>query len=193
MSAMEALLAIVESCPEISSLSFHFYTPHLNVKEKPGVCTSSDLVHHNPISNIITLYRPSITWRTLTYLPEHYSRLGEVMSILSKIKTGNKIFHLPMMDFDCSPSQENLDKVTAFLRQVGQTKGVILSSGRSFHFYGTALSSNEDYLKFLGECLLFSGFTDERYIGHRLIDGCGILRISAGGIRQKTPTVVAIL
>jgi hypothetical protein len=38
-----------------------------------------------------------------------------------------------------------------------------------------------------------SGFADDRYIGHQLVDGYCVLRLSSGKLKNHTPTVVAEL
>lgn len=127
-------------------------------------------------------------------IPRFYSDSEEeVLAVSSKVRIGQKIFHIPMMDFRCDPSPENLSRLKMLLVRIGQSKGVILLSGRSYHFYGAELLNQKDYSPFLGNCGLLKGFVDERYIPHRLIDGCCILRILAGGIRTEIPKVVAIL
>ncbi|PIR01729.1 MAG: hypothetical protein COY73_03615 [Candidatus Nealsonbacteria bacterium CG_4_10_14_0_8_um_filter_37_14] len=96
------------------------------------------------------------------------------------------------MDFSCNESTESVGKIEWFLKEIGHQSGAILASGRSYHYYGAGLLDEMGWLEFLGKCLL-SGLVDERYIGHRLLDHCGILRLSACPLRPKIPTVVSIL
>lgn len=97
-----------------------------------------------------------------------------------------------MMDFNCKISSDNLKKIKKFLKRIGQ-KGIVLISGKSYHYYGIKLLSEKDYFIFLGKCLLFSGYADSRFIGHRLIDSYTSLRISKDIKHPKVPKVVAIL
>jgi hypothetical protein len=106
---------------------------------------------------------------------------------------GGQVRHIPMMDFRCRPTVANLRKIKKALELVGQRKGVILNSGKSFHFYGLQLLSEDMWRRFLGKCLLLSPITDGRYIGHRLIDGACSLRISPDERKIRGPEVVDIL
>jgi hypothetical protein len=94
-----------------------------------------------------------------------------------------------LIDFDCEINFGNLQMIKDFFRQtIGQ--GIILESGRSYHGYGMELLSEKEMLTFFGQCLLFSGFIDERCIGHRLIDMEMCLRITANHLRPEIPKVI---
>jgi hypothetical protein len=112
-------------------------------------------------------------------------------SSVSVVDQGSR--HIPMMDFKCSPSTKNLEVLMLLLRKIGQRKGYLLESGRSFHYYGMELLAEEEWRVFLGKCLLMSGYVDDRYVGHQLVDGYCVLRLSAGKLRARVPTVVAEL
>lgn len=122
-------------------------------------------------------------------------RLGSnnVLGVCSKVKLINgSIFHIPMIDFNIEPSKENLKTVKNALRRIGQEQGVILNSGRSYHFYGLAPINENDWRSFLGQCLLFSPIVDARYIAHRLIDGECVLRLSPSIKKPKGPEVIDV-
>jgi len=112
-----------------------------------------------------------------------------VLGVLSRVRTGRNRAHIPMMDFDERKCEGRWDIIESFFRGIGQ-EGVILHSGRAYHFYGVHLLQEKDWLNFLGKCIL-SDLVDDRYIGHRLLDGCGTLRISACPLRPKVPTVIS--
>ncbi len=61
---------------------------------------------------------------------------------------------MPMMDSLCRPSKRNQDLLTHLLRGVGQTRGFVLDSGRSYHYYGVEILSEGAWRRFLGKCLL---------------------------------------
>lgn len=98
--------------------------------------------------------------------------------------------HLPMMDFRCEPSPNGQKLVGSSMRRLGQAKGVILESGRSYHFYGFDLLTEECWLEFMYRSLLLTPFTDPRYIGHRLLGGAARLRVTSSSGKPVTPTVV---
>lgn len=66
-------------------------------------------------------------------------------------------------------------------------------SGRSYHYYGLEPISEREWSEFLGHCSLFRGYTDNRFVGHRLIDGYASLRISQDINSGQVPKVVVVL
>ncbi|MFX0139767.1 MAG: hypothetical protein ACFFDN_39370 [Candidatus Hodarchaeota archaeon] len=120
--------------------------------------------------------------------------LNKVLGFCSKVKLNDgSTCHIPMIDFSIEPSKRNLRIVKDALKQIGQEKGLILDSGRSYHFYGLVLIDEKNWRSFLGLCLLLSPFIDARYIAHRLIDGECVLRLSASKEKPKEPEVTDIL
>jgi len=101
--------------------------------------------------------------------------------------------HIPMMDFMCPPSYENQQALSGLLRELNHGRGFLLESGRSYHYYGLQILDERQWHVFLGKCLLMSGFVDDRYVGHQLVDGHCVLRLSAGQLKAKIPTVIAEL
>jgi len=196
MTASEVLAEILRIHPEIESLLFHTYIPHLNKKElnKNHHFDLWELLWHTPPQQLLKLKRNEIAPENLN---RFISSVGKhkVLAIMSEVKIKEDFFHIPMMDFDCQEKPENMEKIEEFLYRYAWKPGVILSSGRSYHYYGAVLIPEKEQFRFLGRCILFTGYTDERYIGHRLIDGHGTLRITGTetGIRPKTPTVVSVL
>jgi hypothetical protein len=105
----------------------------------------------------------------------------------------NAIRHIPLIDFRCGKSAANLKTLNHLFRQMGQRRGVLLDSGRSYHFYGLDLLDEREWLAFMGRCLLLTPLVDTRYIAHRLIDDYGRLRISTSRNKPKLPVVVDTL
>ena len=101
--------------------------------------------------------------------------------------------HIPLMDFNCPVNQKNLDLIRTMLEELGQSQGVILESGRSYHFYGFELLSDVEWIKFLGAALLLAPFIDSRYIGHRLMGGMSVLRLTPAPKTGFVPHVVAVM
>jgi len=122
------------------------------------------------------------------------SKNNVVFAVCSKCQLADgSIVHIPMMDFRCKPSPENLQTVKSSLRGAGQKKGYVLESGRSYHYYGLDLMDEKSWIQFMGKCLLLSPLVDSRYIAHRLIEGTCALRVSTSERHPKRPTVVASL
>ena len=71
--------------------------------------------------------------------------------------------------------------------------GALLSSGKSYHFYGANLLTDEDLRIFLGRALLFAPITDKTWIAHQLIEGSCALRISSRKDYGGPPKIIAII
>lgn len=122
----------------------------------------------------------------------------EELALHSKIKIGNRYYHLPMIDFSCSSNE--LDFAMQELRKVLDPS--IFSgfkyydSGRSMHGYGSCLLSRADWLRFMGAILLVNipdeqYLIDSRWVGHRLIGGYSSLRWTSNTkYYLRTPTLI---
>lgn len=104
--------------------------------------------------------------------------LGLVVSSKVQLRTGS-FAHIPMLDFRCPCSSANAKAVRKILELLGQTCGILVASGRSYHYYGVRLLSASDWIIFMGKALLFAPFVDPRYVAHRLADGECRLKIAA--------------
>jgi hypothetical protein len=105
---------------------------------------------------------------------------------------GQIVRHIPLLDFHCKYSPEATEVVITTLRELNQ-HGVLFSSGKSYHFYGTTLLDEEKLRVFLGRALLFSPITDKTWIAHQLIEGCCALRISSRKDYGGPPKVVSTI
>lgn len=203
MTAPEVVVEIVNMNPGIKSLLFEVYTSTQRLEEESAIRIRTSIermIYHDPPEKKerIWLKREEITLLRLDRITESLAE-ERALSVTSKaeILTGT-IFHIPMMDFRCETSNENLARVEEFLRIIGQ-KGVILVSSKSYHFYGSQLLSPAEWSVFLGRCLLLIDpkdpryiYTDPRYVGHRLIEGYSALRVSKELRRLNLPYVVAV-
>lgn len=95
-----------------------------------------------------------------------------------------------MIDFRVPPGDYGLAAVREAVARMGIKRGAILDSGRSYHFYGFDLLTQKQWWEFMAQCLLLGPLTDVRYIGHRLLEGMGILRLTATPLKPKAPVVV---
>lgn len=198
MTAIEVVCKIIEVHPCISSILFKRYIPPKNLEEEDIIQFSVSIdrmLFHSPPETEQTIWLKGEEM-TSTHLVQIIERLAEkeaiaVTSNLKLLNTDEK-FHIPMIDFNCDISAKNLERIQEFLRKIEQ-RGVVLESGRSYHYYGIDLLSQKDWLLFLGKCLLFLDHIGSRYIGHRLIDGYTSLRISTSQRRPVLPKVVAVV
>ena len=206
MTAVEALVEIIRVNLKRGSSGFkgefvwfYAYAPRKNTQDKETNSLSRLMFHDFSKSMMAGVKSEFIT---VDYLRRwiRFLEKGSVLGIISEIKAARSFeeyysshyYHIPMMDFRCPKGPKNLLRIKKLLRVNGEEEGVILDSGRSYHYYGLNLMSEKGWLRFLGSCLL-SKLVDERYMGHRLIDRCGILRLSACPLRPGIPEVVVVL
>ena len=110
---------------------------------------------------------------------------GEGLLVRSQLHLqSGQVAYLPMLDFSCPCHGENARAIRKLVKLAGSPEGILVRSGRSYHFYGVTLLSEKEWLRFMAMALLFAPVTDARYIAHRLLDGECRLKIvdSDGGM-----------
>jgi hypothetical protein len=121
-------------------------------------------------------------------------RPSEVLGICSRVELQDgTVAHIPMLDFRCDAETTPMDEVLSLLRALGESRGIVLSSGRSFHYYGLRPLSECAWRAFTSRALLAAPIVDSRYVAHRLLEGMATLRLTASGVKPIVPKVVAIL
>jgi len=146
----------------------------------------------SPDEHPIHLSRLDLTHESIEAKSKGLPR-GFVLAFSSRVvlKDGTEA-HIPLMDFRCHPSPQNSTIVRKALVAMGEHSGILVNSGRSYHFYGLRLLSKEAWLRFLAMGMLFSPIVDVRYIAHRLADGACRLRICAGPDKPSVPHVIEV-
>jgi len=199
-SAYVVVADIVRSNPTVESLTLVTYVEGPNWRDLPRKADTPSVelllggLEQDRGERILAKFsRTEVTAENLfasaSKLP-HNKLLGVVSRVLLE---GGGAAHIPMMDFMCVPSAGNLELLVRLLGNLRQGRGFLLESGRSYHYYGFQLLTEEGWRGFLGKCLLMSGYTDDRYIGHQLVDGHCVLRLSSGKSKARLPTVVVEL
>ncbi len=127
------------------------------------------------------------------------SDLGEldprhVWSVNSVVRCCDGIYrHIPMMNFHLEEDATEDDMCKGIEHICFEQKGVLLESGRYYHYYGDFLLDEKGWYKFLGEFLMPCVLVNPRYVGHALNDGYCSLRLTADFIHKpKIPTVIKI-
>jgi hypothetical protein len=199
-SAYDVVAHVVRSNPELESLTLVNYEEGTNWRDLPhlgeGPSLGLLLKGLNQDKGLRVLTKVSRQEASAEHLCDIAQTLGgnRLLGICSAVRlAGGGSAHIPMMDFMCSASTTNLDLLAHLLDDLHQGRGCLLASGRSYHYYGFQLFTEEEWRVFLGKCLLMSGFADDRYIGHQLVDGYCVLRMSSGKSKTLVPEVVAEL
>ena len=122
------------------------------------------------------------------------SSAGTSLIVVSSLCSGmnEQPLHVPMLDFSV-PSGVSQERTALTILNQLSCPGALLSSGRSYHFYGSRLMDNSTMRRFLGEALLFAPITDARWIAHQLIEGACALRLGGSRHTDRAPHVVALL
>jgi hypothetical protein len=198
-TAPNFVLALARMNPQLKSLSFTIYSPTPGVHERLAEATNrsaadivSDFLHHDNSSNkewqvLVSELTNELLNDKIAGLPRKLA-LGLESKCIFQDGSGR---YIPMMDFQPTPSAENLELLKEFFKAIG-CEGVIVDSGASYHFYGFDFLDYAEWLRFMGKCLLVP-WPDPRWIGHSVIAGTGVLRISATERKQKVPSVCEIL
>jgi hypothetical protein len=155
-----------------------------------------EILHHKPQDHISKNFK--LPARRLTSREIHKMRLacgrGVALALTSLCGLSDgETAHIPMVDFRCERSPENLSKLKLFLAAhlALPEGGYIVESERSYHFYGLTLLRGSSWIEFLAKCLLFAPLTDTRYIAHCLLHGRANLRITASERHKHEPQIVA--
>ncbi|MFL6212120.1 MAG: SIR2 family NAD-dependent protein deacylase [Pyrinomonadaceae bacterium] len=200
MKATEALEVLIKQHQEIASFLIIKYKDKLRLRERvhgglvddPALYLSQAAIHNDADDEEKEIPRAALREGFWTRLFKEVQD-DFVLAVSSRVKLKNgKFSHIPLMDFKCAPTSENVDIAKEGFRKIGQTHGVLLNSGKSFHFYGQTLMSEKQWRAFLGHSLLLSDVIDTRYVGHALINNECRLRISTTRLNPFIPTVVDI-
>lgn len=150
--------------------------------------------HKKDPTNVYSLSREEFLNTDL----EEFSRElneNEVLSFVSKVKTYEKTdLHVPMMNFH--PENDfGLDEIKKSLRHIiKDKKGILLDSGRYYHYYGDYLLNQREWETFLGNFLIPFSLVHPGYIGYRLTCGYSTLRLTSNAKHKpQTPKVIGIL
>lgn len=133
------------------------------------------------------------TLEITSYLPDNDGplqiRVHEAMKVVSRVRTKNGIYHIPLLDLDIPIDENGAESAREVFLGLGIQNGAIINSGMSYHGWGLELLSDFEWHRFMAKALLLDRI-DRRWVGHRLLDGQANLRVSEkwGNI----PTVVHV-
>lgn len=125
---------------------------------------------------------------------------GEVyLSLSSRVRGwGTYVAHrqIPLMDFKCVPSDENLSAVKNLLVASGEKRGIILHSGQSYHYYGLMTLSPGEWRVWIKMWLRNTWIwpeADRKFVTKSLEDGFNFLRLTSGVSKPSIPIVVDVI
>lgn len=104
--------------------------------------------------------------------------IGSDVALNSKVVLNNgKVMHIPMLDFKLTSVPENLSIIENILKVLKQ-KGMILNSGKSYHFIGYTLITENELINLLSKFILIHPISDKAWAAHQIIERSASLRIS---------------
>lgn len=116
---------------------------------------------------------------------------GEARGLCSRVTLrGGELAQLPLLDFQCEVREQNLDALMVALELLGQRRGALLVSGRSYHYYGYDPLNQKEWYRFMVRSALLDPLVDVRYVAHCLIDELACLRLDAHAAHPTEPVVV---
>lgn len=119
---------------------------------------------------------------------------GEVRGICSRVTlTDGAGAQLPLLDFQCEVSEANADALVVAMKKLGQKRGALLMSGRSYHYYGYDPLDRVNWHQFMFRAVLLNPLVDVRYVAHCLIEGIACLRLGSASTHPREPTTVRLI
>jgi len=104
--------------------------------------------------------------------------IGPDVAINSKVVLNSgQVMHIPMLDFELTSSPKNLGIIEKILKVLKQ-KGMILNSGKSYHFIGYTFITENELLNLLSKFILIHPISDKAWAAHQIIERSASLRIS---------------
>lgn len=161
-----------------------------NTNNLPGGLLNAATFHQSLVGKIRRVDKASATFSHLTEIADAAQAQGRLLVFVSEIEMADgSSLHIPMLDFHSAFSDHATELVTDVIRTLNLT-GVLLSSGKSYHFYGDQPVTPTRLSELLAKALLFGPIVDRTWIAHQLIEGRCALRISTRADYGGPPTVV---
>ena len=119
---------------------------------------------------------------------------GEVRALCSRVLLRDgTVAQLPLLDFRCAVSPANQEAIALAMKSMGQHRGALLESGRSYHFYGYDPLEPGEWVRFMSRAILLAPLIDVRYLAHCLIEGLACLRVDTHSTHPAEPVVVRLM
>lgn len=147
---------------------------------------------HQPVS-LQDAERVIIDASVASELAKRAAAGSAIVALLSVVEdVDGTVWHLPMLDFSSKSKRAGAAASVVAASRGLDVPGAVVSSGRSFHFYGHSLMTAPEHHAFLCRATFLAPITDGRWIGHQLLEGYSSLRISANteGVLPELLTTV---
>jgi hypothetical protein len=147
------------------------------------------LRHHRGHEELMPVEAPaSATADAVRAQLEKVATNGAMVGLCSRVELrSGRAQHALLVDFRCAHSC--LPRLEEACVRLGYP-GYILRTSASYHFYGSQLVEEAEWITFMATWALLEDLTDVRYIAHCLIERIGCLRVT-GNEAWPEPVVVA--
>jgi hypothetical protein len=192
LTARQVLAQIPARAPQVDRMTTTIYTPTPGIDDRGTGIASSERVREalrhggylQPIEEVPVAELANL-------LP---AGPGRVRGICSRVRLASgDTRHLPMLDFRCAVTDDHTRAILGAVRILGETSGVLLNSGRSYHYYGFAPRDLEAWHRFETHAILLAPLVDVRYIAHSLLEDLACLRLDSHPSHPFEPVVIAVL
>lgn len=198
-TAKRLLTALIRLSPNISAITLTSYKPVSVLAERlsidsslpfaPGLFVREALTHRG-YAKPLDMYPVEVLADTFTNPPID----GFVRGFCSRVQLlDGAEAQLPLLDFQCKMSDENAAALLDAMKLMGQTRGALLTSGRSYHYYGFDPMTLANWRRFMARSVLLAPLVDARYLAHCLVEDLACFRIDARPNQHMEPAVVAVL
>jgi hypothetical protein len=190
----ELIIGLAHTQSEIQAVSLTTYTPGPNLEGATDVAPSPALVRralrHRGYPEALVEVPIAGAAASLMNPPPS----GRVRAICSRVRLrAGATGHIPLLDFRCGVSETAAEAILVGMQQLGETEGVLLESGRSYHYYGLIPRDLGEWRRLMVRSLLLTPWIDARYVAHCLLEDLACLRIDTVSEHPKEPLVVAEL
>jgi hypothetical protein len=110
----------------------------------------------------------------------------QLVSLSSRVRVNGQACHLQLLDLGLAQRPGSADAVRAALDVLG-LHGLLVASGKSYHFYGTFIDAWDAYVDLLARASLLSPLVDSRWALRQIRAGRGVLRVSTNIERDTYP------
>jgi hypothetical protein len=101
----------------------------------------------------------------------------QLVSLSSRVRANGQVGHLQLLDLGLAYRPGSDDAVQTALDVLG-LRGLLMASGKSYHFYGSSIDTWEAYADLLAGASLLSPLVDSRWALRQIRAGRGVLRVS---------------
>lgn len=130
------------------------------------------------ISHTENKYHTELSRANIVSFASTLEKIEDNLAAASKVrvKDGTSM-HICMIDFHIPFSSNGTGVITQLLKTL-KIQGYLLSSGKSYHFYGKKLMPEREYIQFLVKLIFLSPIVDKNWIAHQLLRSQSFLRIT---------------